>query len=250
MDVSALYPSVPQEEGLVSLRGALDRRPDQSVSTEYLVKMMRVVLTMNTFEWDKKLYRQVMGTAIGTRAAPTFCGLFMGDLEERLLSLWASLEAECDPEDWWRFIDDILFWWTGTPGDLLIFINFVNSIHPNIKFTCDFDFQSRSVVFLDLVIYVDNDGYIQTDLHCKPNAKNPYLLPESNHPAHVSTNIPYSLAFRIKRNCSVQEQYDIRIAELRVRLLQRGYKARYIDSAIKKVNVLKRDDVLDKIDKE
>ena len=118
MDVSALYPSVPQEEGLVSLRGALDRRPDQSVSTEYLVKMMRVVLTMNTFEWDKKLYRQVVGTAIGTQAAPTFCGLFMGDLEERLLSLWASLVAECDPEDWWRFIDDILFWWTGTPGDL------------------------------------------------------------------------------------------------------------------------------------
>ena len=190
MDVSALYPSVPQEEGLVSLRGALDRRPDQSVSTEYLVKMMRVVLTMNTFEWDKKLYRQVMGTAIGTRAAPTFCGLFMGDLEERLLSLWASLEAECDPEDWWRFINDVLFWWTGTPGDLLIFINFVNSIHPNIKFTCDFDFQTRSVVFLDLVIYLDNDGYIQIDLHCKPNANNPYLLIESNHPAHVSTNIP------------------------------------------------------------
>ena len=48
MDVSALYPSVPQEEGLVSLRGALDRRPDQSVSTEYLVKMMRVVLTKMT----------------------------------------------------------------------------------------------------------------------------------------------------------------------------------------------------------
>ena len=97
---------------------------------------------------------------------------------------------------------------------------------------------------------MDNDGFIQTDLYCKPNAKYPYLLPESNHPAHVSTNIPYSLAFRIKRNCSVQEQYDIRIAELRVRLLQRGYKARYIDSAIKKVNLLKRDDVLDKIEKE
>ena len=74
MDVSALYPSVPQEEGLISLGKALDRRVDQSVSTDYLVRMMKIVLTMNTYEWDQKLYRQIMGTAIGTRAAPTCCG--------------------------------------------------------------------------------------------------------------------------------------------------------------------------------
>ena len=250
MDVSALYPSVPQEEGLISLGKALDRRVDQSVSTDYLVRMMKIVLTMNTFEWDQKLYRQIMGTAIGTRAAPTFCGIFMGELEERILSLWESLQAECDPEDWWRFIDDILFWWVGTPGDLLIFINFVNSVHPNIKFTCEFDFQSRSVVFLDLVICVDDDGYIQTDLHTKPNSKNPYLLPESNHPSHVSRNIPYSLAFRIKRNCSVQDQYNIRIVELKEKLRQRGYKRKYVDFAIEKVNKLKREDILDKLGKD
>ena len=204
---------------------------------------------MNTFEWDKKLYRQIMGTAIGTRAAPTFCGLFMEELEERLLSLWESLEAECEPEDWWRFIDDILFWWIGTPGDLIIFINFVNTLHPNIKFTCDFNFQTRSVVFLDLVIYVDDEGYIQTDLHTKKNSRNPYLLPESNHPPHVSKNIPYSLAFRIKRNCSVQGQYNIRIAELREKLRQRGFKAKYVDSAIRKVSELNREDILDKLEK-
>ena len=71
---------------------------------------------------------------------------------------------------------------------------------------------------------MDDDGYIQTDLHTKPNSKNPYLLPESNHPSHVSRNIPYSLAFRIKRNCSVQDLYNIPIVELKKKLRQRGYK--------------------------
>ena len=132
-----------------------------------------------------------------------------------MLSLWESLEADSIPEDWWQFIDDILFWWTGTPGDLIIFINFANSLHPNIKFTCEFDFQTRTVVFLDLLIYVDENGYIQTDIHTKPNSKNPYLLPQSNHPSHISSNIPYSLAFRVKRNCSSPDLYTIRIAELR-----------------------------------
>ena len=144
-------------------------------------------------------------------------------------------------------INHILFWWLGTPGDLLIFINFINSIHPNIKFTCDYDFQTRSVVFLDLVIHVDEEGFIQTDLHTKQNSKNPYLLPQSNHPSHISTNIPYSLAFRVKRNCSAKAQYNIRMEELRVRLVARGYKPRCIDNAFKKVDALDQDQILEKV---
>ena len=164
--------------------------------------LMKLVLTLNTFEWDGKLYNQRHGTAIGTRSAPTFSGIFMGCLEENMLQEWKDLDAAVSPEDWIRFLDDILFWWLGTPGDLLIFINFVNQIHPDIKFTCEFDFTTRSVVFLDLIIWVDDSGYIQTDLHTKENAKNSYLLPHSNHPSHICKNIPYSLAYRIKRNCS------------------------------------------------
>ena len=128
MDVCALYPSVPQEEGLESLGRALDSRTDKQVPTSFLVRLMRLVLTMNTFVWDRKLLKQIMGTAIGTRAAPTFCGLFMGELEERMLQMWEDLNPDCLPGQWWRFLDDCQFWWSGTPGDLLIFINFVGKL--------------------------------------------------------------------------------------------------------------------------
>ena len=103
------------------------------------------------------------------------------------------------------------------------------------------------MVFLDLVIYVDEEGFIQTDLHTKPNSRNPYLLPQSNHPSHISTNIPYSLAFRVKRNCSDPTKYSIRMEELRVRLLERGYKPRCIDNAFRKVDGLDRDQILERV---
>ena len=177
LDVNALYPSVPQEEGLRTLEKALDCRQDQSVPTHFLTKLMKLVLTMNTFVWDTKLFNQKEGTAIGTRAAPTFAGIFMGDLEEKMLSSWEALDSDSQPEDWMRFIDDILFWWNGTPGDLLIFLNYVNNIHPAIKFTFEFAFSTRSVVFLDLRIWVDDNGVVQTDLHTKENVKNSYILP-------------------------------------------------------------------------
>ena len=114
-----------------------------------------------------------------------------------------------------------------TPGDLLIFIQFVNSFHHSIKFTYEFSFMTRSVVFLDLVIWVEDQGFIQTDLHAKDNAKNSYLLPLSNHPGHITTNIPYSLAFRIKRNCSQEERCIARFKELKVKLLE----SRIVDNA-------------------
>ena len=105
MDVFALYPSVPHEEGLEAFEKSMNKRPDKTVPTNYLVMLMKLVLTMNTFEWDKKLFLQMSGTAIGTRAAPTFCGLYMGHLEEELLATWKSLLPESEPEDWCRFIE-------------------------------------------------------------------------------------------------------------------------------------------------
>ena len=114
----------------------------------------------------------------------------------------------------------------------MVFINFVNSIHPDIKFTCEYNFQTKSVVFLDLVIWVDELGYIQTDMHTKENSKNNYLLPKSNHPSHISTNIPYSLAYRVKRNCSLPELFELRLKELKEKLLQRGYRPRVIDNRV------------------
>ena len=95
MDVTALYPNVPHEEGLTYLERALDRRTDKSVPTDFLIRLMRLVLTKNTFEWDRKLFIQKDGTAIGTRAAPTYAGLFMGGLEADICT--TGLARTCTP---------------------------------------------------------------------------------------------------------------------------------------------------------
>ena len=80
-------------------------------------------------------------------------------------------------------------------------------------------------------------------------SKNSYLLPVSNHPSHCCKNIPYSLAFRILRNCSEQQQQEVRFKELKERMLARGYRERIMDNAIEKVKLLKREDVLQRVDR-
>ena len=101
------------------------------------------------------------------------------------------------------------------------FLHFLNNQHPAIK-KWNFNFETRSVEFLDVRVRVDSEGYLQTDLYIKPNAKNNYLLPSSCHPSHIFKNIPYSLAYRLVRNCSLRQDLEIRFEQLREMLLNRG----------------------------
>ena len=104
VDVVGLYPSIPHGEGLEAMREALGRRVNPTVATDTLVGLASLVLKNNYFEFNNKIYRQKLGTAIGTKFAPAYANLFMSGLEERLL------EASADkPLVWMRFIDDVFF---------------------------------------------------------------------------------------------------------------------------------------------
>ena len=115
------------------------------------------------------------------------------------------------PHLWKRYIDDIIFFWRGTEAELLDFVSFLNTFHPTIKFKCEkginYDFETRSVDFLDTTVWIDSHGYIQSTLYCKPGRVVQYLLPTSSHPSHITRNIPYSLGYRLLRIESAQEGF-------------------------------------------
>ena len=85
IDVVGLYPNIPHEDGLVAMRKALDEREDKTVSTDSLIELTECVLKNNIFEHNTSFYKQLRGTAIGTKMAPPYAILFMGDLEEKIL---------------------------------------------------------------------------------------------------------------------------------------------------------------------
>ena len=84
----------------------------------------------------------------------------------------------------------------------------------------------------------------------KETDRNQYLLPSSCHPAHVTQNIPYSLALRIVRICSFKEDRERRFLELKDFLLSRDYRPSIIDSAIDKARNVQRSEALKKVHKE
>ena len=110
IDVVGLYPHIPHEDGLESMRKVLSEFKEiVNVSEWYvdgmdLIEMATIILENNYFEFDGDIYWQKQGRAIGTKFAPAYANIFMYVLETRMLK-----ECEFKPWVWWRFLDDIFF---------------------------------------------------------------------------------------------------------------------------------------------
>jgi hypothetical protein len=78
------------------------------------------------FRW--KPLSSIIGTAMGTKMAPSYANIRMGNLEERLL-----LSSLKQPLSWFRFIDDVDMKWIHSDKELDEFFEHANSIHPSIK---------------------------------------------------------------------------------------------------------------------
>ena len=231
----------PQSEGIAACRHYLDtrNRSNSTVPTETLCDLVRIILTINNFEFDNKHYLQIHGTAMGTKMAPSYANLFLTKFETDALS-----HAPRQLHTWWRYIDDIFMIWTHTEQDLLSFTSYLNSIHPPFtpfKFTSNHS--SKSLFFLH-VSAVFKNGTIERDLYTKPTDKHQYLLHSSCQPHHTKRATPFSLFLRLRRICSSNKTFTLRTNELKTYLNNRGYNLSFLNREYQRVRSITRAEAL------
>ena len=83
LDVTSLYTNIPHDDGIAACRKIWEQRTVQEPPTECLVEMLTLVLKNNNFTFDVNNYLRLNETAMGTKMAPSYANIFMGDLEER-----------------------------------------------------------------------------------------------------------------------------------------------------------------------
>jgi hypothetical protein len=84
IDVVGLYTNIPTEEGIEAMRKTLETRKDKSINTNTIIELLEHVLKLNIFEFNSELYIQNIGTAMGTKAAPTIANIFMAEMDEKI----------------------------------------------------------------------------------------------------------------------------------------------------------------------
>ena len=218
-----LYPSIPHDEGLNVLRNQYDKFIDKTVRTEEIIKMAEFVLKNNLLEVKSKFYKQISGTAIGTKFAPPYACIFMDYIEAEFLK-----SQEIKIWLWKRFTDDIFFIWTDTEENLDKFLEDLNKFHPNLRFT--YEKSREKINFLDVVIKI-KEGKITTKLFCKPTDGHQYLHYDSCHAEHIKRSIVFSQTLRLKRICS-ENDLDSNVENLKEWFRKRGYPEQLIKNQV------------------
>eukprot|EP00061_Rhincodon_typus_P004093 g21724.t1 len=104
MDVQSLYTCIPHADGLKALCFFLSRRPDQFSSIDTLIRITKLVLTLNNFSFKTSHFLQTKGAAMGTHMGPSYACLFAGYVEQ---SLFCSYTGTI-PHLFLRYIDDCM----------------------------------------------------------------------------------------------------------------------------------------------
>ena len=246
VDVVNMFPNIPREFGITECTKHLNERPEPVLfSTECIVEGLKLTLDNNIANFNGTTYQQLQGTAMGPKNSCDYADLAMNFIDQAV----HNNNPECStnpyvPISWYRFRDDIYMPWVGTVDELMIFMDWLNSIHESLKFTVKYS--TEGVEFLDFLIYSDSDDKIQTKLFAKSSDTHCYLIPTSCHKTHVVENIPYNTARRVFQNNSEIINYNNDKILYSKYLTDRGYNMKFVSDAFDKVEKLDRSSLYSK----
>lgn len=243
-DVINLYSNISNSLGLKAMEYWINRIPEKINNRflkEFILEAAEIVLTNNTFTFNGKHFKQIKGTAMGTKMAPTYATLTLGYLEEKMykeINRLFNEETEMYiTKHWKRYLDDCFIVWNSGENNLSVFKNILNELNPDIKFTVDESLNRIS--FLDILL-TKQDEVIMTDVYYKPTDTHQYLHFNSCHPRHTKRAIPYNMSRRI---CTIVNDESVkiqRLQELKKYPKKQSYPDKIIDDAIEKTMKLDR----------
>ena len=155
----------------------LETRKKISIPSKTLGSLILLVLKSNAFRFGDFVYKQIMGTAMGTPMAPNYANLFMAKFEEDAITSYHA-STGLKTHVWYRYIDDIFLIWTHGDEELQKFLLYLDTFSGtrNMKSKIKFEINKseKEVNFLDVTIKVEN-GMLTTSLFSKPTDAHLYL---------------------------------------------------------------------------
>ena len=163
-DVESLFTNVPLKETTDIIidklvNGDFDTR---GLNREQLKKLLNIATSESVFMFDNELYSQIDGVCMGSCLGPTYANAFLCHFED----IWLN---ECPvtfkPLYYRRYIDDTFLIFKDV-SHIQLFLNYLNAKHPNIRFTCEMENNSK-LSFLDTELMKEN-GKLVTSTYRKP----------------------------------------------------------------------------------
>lgn len=242
IDVINMYTNIPTDELINTIYHQLTKQPQLliqksfSITPNTLKTLLKFVLNTNFFKFNNTTYKQIHGIAMGTACACAISDIFICNLVQENFFNWTY-----KPNLYRQYRDDSFGIWLHGAETLNDYLKYLNTIHTTMKFTLT---TGPTIQYLDLNITLNNWGFFDTETYYKETDSFQYLINGSNHPKHITDNIPKSQIIRHIRNCSNPSSLRKHTHILTHNLLKRNYNLRNITNKLKSTLHNKRSNIL------
>ena len=149
-DVCSLFTSIPLKETIdIAVNLLFEHNPGLNITKDELKKLFEFATSGTYFLFQGTFYNQIDGVAMGSPLGPVLANLFMSYYE----TMWLNTFRECEMILYRRYVDDIICLFN-CESDADKFFEFLNTQHPNIKFTFAKQ-NNKQISFLDVSITND-----------------------------------------------------------------------------------------------
>lgn len=230
-DVTSLYPNIPIDIGITTVRGVLQDLRCYTIShLNFLMDLLHWVLTENYCIFDDTIYHQIKGTAMGTPTAVSYSNIFLYGVESPLLLKYGH-------SYYTRYIDDV-FSIFNSPVLAQSFITDFNSIIPSIKFEAVTIGVSGVMLDLELTLVPHSNLdklCISHTIYQKERNIYQYIPMMSEHSPHIFKNFVIQELQRYRLACTSDIDYNKICILFSQRLTARGYPPEIFSNALQKV---------------
>ena len=185
-----------------------------------------LAVTNSFFLFNEQLYRQKEGLGMGLPISPVMANIFMGHHECKWLS---DCPPDFAPISYSRYVDDCFLVFKQKQHAQL-FLEYVNSKHPNISFTMEVE-QNNKIPFLDVLISRDNNKFNST-VYRKPTFSGMGLSYFSHCVRKFKLNSIKSLISRAYGICSSYYLLDLEFQFIRKHLKNNGFPTTLVNDII------------------
>ena len=229
-DVSSLYTNVPVSETIDLICSKLFSSNNSfgGYSKKLFRELLCVCVTNTYFFFNNVLYKQIEGLAMGNPLAPTMANIFMCNLEESFLTI---CPPHLKPKFYKRYLDDV-FAVFETEKQAEGFQNYINSAHPNIKFTLEKE-NDNKISYLDILV-CKFDEVCQLSVYRKPTFTNLGTSFFSFVPNSYKTNAIKTLIHRAYYLSSTWALFHSELEKLKKHFYTNGYPIKVVESRIRR----------------
>ena len=221
----------------------MNNTPNITIDRNELKKLFNFATSKTHFLFNGRFFDKIDGFAMGSPLAPVLANIFMGYNESK----WINEYNLNKPKFYRRYVDDILTIFDNKQ-DSDNFLNYLNTCHPNIKFTTESQI-NNSIPFLDVLVSDIGTNHLNLRTYYKPTYSGLLFNYNSFTPESYKISLIKCLidrAFKIS-NSWINFHKDLKI--IKDNLSKNAYPSKLVDKIIKHYIDKKHDTTIIESDK-